>query len=73
MIKDRKKNVLIPRRYGKPLVIDESLIDKSIFGPKDLMKNPLKVHEPLSREIKPVPSKKELLNIMKTITKKIQF
>ena len=52
MNKNERKKILIPHMCGKNLVIDEKFINLSLLKPKDLMKNPLRVHEPLSVERK---------------------
>ena len=47
-----RDGVLIPHRCGKSLVIDERFVNLSSLNPKDLIKNPLRVHEPLTIERK---------------------
>ena len=54
-----KTNILVPHRLGKSLVTKEGLpeifgklIDLSSMNPKDLVRNLLRVHEPLASERK---------------------
>ena len=47
-----RNGVLIPHRCGKSLVIDERFVNLSSLNPKDFIKNPLRVHEPLAIERK---------------------
>ena len=66
-----KTNILVPHRLGKSLVTEEGLpeifgklIDLSSMNPKDLVRNLLRMHEPLASERKHIDEHDEELEML---------